>query len=279
MTNQHVLILPDSQLYYSVSGSGQPMIFIHGNFNDHQIWDQQSAYFKDTYQVIRYDLRGYGLSSTPTASFSHVNDLLALVEHLKLKRVILVGSSMGGGIAMEFAQQYPELVHSLILVAPSVNGQRYPKKMLWKGFKNFLNLRFRGSERAIEAFIDDPYWSYFFPPQETLEARAIVINHVRNANNFCRFPPHLAISSKPSSFQRLHEIKAPTLIIISSDDHPFNVGTADVLSKQIPSAEKAMMHGGSHLPFVVKPEEFNSIIARFILKLRAAGTEPGRSLD
>lgn len=264
MSIQHDLKLPDSRLFYRIDGTGEPLIFIHGNFNDHHIWDEQADYFSRHAQVIRYDLRGYGQSSTPTASFSHVDDLKRLIGHLNLDKAILVGSSMGGGIALDFALAYPERVRGLVLAAPSVTTQRYPLSMLWKGIKNFYQLQLRGSGSAIEAFIQDPYWSYFFPSAQNMAAREQVLQNVRNPNNFCRFPPHLAISARISTIKRLDELQVPALIIASDRDHPFNLKTADELGRRMPQATSEIIKDCGHLPFIEKAEEFNQTVFTFI---------------
>lgn len=256
--------LADPPLFTTIAGSGSPILFIHGNFNDHRIWDEQASYFQQYVQVIRYDLRGYGESSTPTASFSHVEDLKALLMSLNIGKVNLVGSSMGGGIAVDFASAYPEYVQSLVLAAPSISGRRYPLRLMWKGFKNFCNLRFFGSAAAIEAFIRDSYWQYYIPSREHEAAREKVLSQLRNPNNFCRFPPHLAIEPTQSSSRRIHDIQAPALILISDDDHPYNLQTAEYIVKHMPHAHKVVMENSGHLPFVVKPEAFNRIVHTFI---------------
>nr|WP_322787003.1 alpha/beta fold hydrolase [Pseudobacteroides cellulosolvens] len=76
------LNINNGRLSYSVKGEGEPLILIHGNFNDSRIWDYQVDYFSDYYKVIWYDQRGYGKSDTPTSVFSHYEDLKALFDQL-----------------------------------------------------------------------------------------------------------------------------------------------------------------------------------------------------
>ncbi|MNJ44691.1 AB hydrolase superfamily protein YdjP [compost metagenome] len=271
MADQHHLELPDARLFYRTSGFGPPVIFIHGNFNDHHIWEEQADFFSEHVQVISYDLRGYGRSSTPVSPFSHVNDLKCLIEHFHLDAAILVGSSMGGGIALDFALAYPERVRALVLVTPSVTNQRYPGKMLWKGIRNFYQLRFRGSQSAIESFIQDDYWSYFFPSPRNRAAREKVLQNVRNPDNFCRFPPRLALPPRISSLKRLNEVQIPTLIVAAARDHPFNLKTAGDLSKLIPQTSGAMFHDCGHLPFIEQPDKFNQTLLAFIQPILSSG--------
>lgn len=94
-------------LFYERKGSGEPIVFIHGNYNDHLIWEEQMERFSTGYDVISYDLRGYGHSDTPRTPFSNVKDLKMLLDTLGLTKVTLVGSSMGGSVAVDFTLAYP----------------------------------------------------------------------------------------------------------------------------------------------------------------------------
>lgn len=219
------------RLFYKVSGNGDPVVLIHGNFNDHQIWNEQVDCLSAHVQLVRYDLRGYGLSSTPTSSFSNVEDLKALIDTLELQKVTLVGSSMGGSIAIDFTLTYPHLVKGLILVAPSINGNSYPLNMMWQGTKNYVNLRMKGHKKAIKSFITNRFWQYLFPSISKEAARTKVIRNIKNPNNFCRFSPNLSVAVKPAAYHRLHGINIPTLIIVSDQDHSFNIETAQTIQK------------------------------------------------
>lgn len=75
-------------LYYEECGEGQPVILIHGHSLDHRMWDGQFADLARDYRVIRYDLRGYGLSSPQTEDFqfTHVEDLVALMDSLHIEK-------------------------------------------------------------------------------------------------------------------------------------------------------------------------------------------------
>jgi len=261
------------QIYYKVSGIGEPLILIHGNFNDRRIWDEQIAVFSSLYTTIRYDLRGYGLSSTPSAPFSNVEDLKALVDALDLPSVTLIGSSLGGGVAIDFALAYPHLVRSLILVSPSINGHPYPIRMMWQGIKNYMNVRLKGHERAIESFIANPFWQYFFPSTQKELARGSVLDNVRTISNFCQFSPSLSVASKPCAINRLHEISIPALIVISDEDHPFNIKTADILHQGIELSSKMMMQHCGHLPFIEEPQQFNRSVLNFLSSSKVSMTK------
>lgn len=263
MSLRNELTLPDASLFYTVAGTGDPLLLIHGNFNDHQIWEEQAS-LAAHYQVICPDLRGYGQSSTPTKPFSYVEDLKSLIDSLHLNKVTLIGSSLGGSISLDFAIAYPNLVKALVLVAPAVSGNAYPASMTWNGIKNYLLIRFKGKKEAIETFIMNPFWQYFFPDPTKQQAYARVLRNVRNPNNFCRVSPRHMTVNKPYAKSRLSGIRIPTLIIISDHDHPHNIETANLLHREIKDSSKIVIPDCGHLPFVEKPQQFNSLVLQFL---------------
>ena len=96
------------------------MVFLHPGLWDSRVWDEQFGVFSRTYRVLRYDLRGYGRSSRPEPGkpYSHVADLAAVMDAAGVDRAAMIGNSMGGRVAIDFALTYPGRVAALILAAP-----------------------------------------------------------------------------------------------------------------------------------------------------------------
>src|SRR5262245_57108437 len=109
--------IPGARLHYEVAGSGEPLVLIHGFTLDMRMWDDQFASLARHFQVVRYDLRGFGKSSMPTTEpYTHADDLKALLDCLNIERAHVLGLSMGGSIAINFALNYPAMVDRLVLV-------------------------------------------------------------------------------------------------------------------------------------------------------------------
>lgn len=108
-------------IYYELRRQEQdttPIVFINSLGSDYRIWDEMMPDFAG-YTCIRYDKRGHGLSDCPSAPYTirdHANDLAHLLKNLEVSGVILVGISVGGMIAMDFASQHPDTVQSLIVL-------------------------------------------------------------------------------------------------------------------------------------------------------------------
>ena len=117
-------------LYYEECGEGQPVILIHGHSLDHRMWDGQFADLARDYRVIRYDLRGYGLSSPQTEDFqfTHVEDLVALMDSLHIEKAHVVGLSLGGYIGADMLGWFPERMLSAFLASGNVRMSPGPSE-------------------------------------------------------------------------------------------------------------------------------------------------------
>ena len=107
--------------YSDSGGAGPALLFVHGWQGDHSIWDPIVAQLRASFRCIAPDLRGFGASSRAASPYTleqYSEDLRALVHFLQLQRVVVLGHSMGGKVAVRFALDAPDLVEALVLVAP-----------------------------------------------------------------------------------------------------------------------------------------------------------------
>src|SRR5262245_1591203 len=94
----------DASLYYEVDGAGPSIVMIHAGVADSRQWNNEFHWLAEQARVVRYDMRGYGKSEPVAGEFTHLRDLIALLDHLAVPRpVVAIGCSMGGGIAMDYA--------------------------------------------------------------------------------------------------------------------------------------------------------------------------------
>jgi pimeloyl-ACP methyl ester carboxylesterase len=114
--------LDDGYLAFETRGEGFPLVFIHGFSFDMRTWDAQVEELCRHFQVVRYDLRGFGTSSMPTGPYSHVEDLRALIEFLSLPAPVLIGLSLGANIALSCALDHPRAVEGLVLASSGLPG-------------------------------------------------------------------------------------------------------------------------------------------------------------
>lgn len=125
--------VPRGSLYYEEQGSGEPVILIHGHSLDRRMWDDQFAELARHYRVVRYDMRGYGQSTPQTEDFqfTHAEDLIVLMDSLRIDQAHLIGLSLGGEVGADMVGWFPERVKSAVLASGNLRltpGPSQPMK-------------------------------------------------------------------------------------------------------------------------------------------------------
>lgn len=144
-----------TELYYIQSGDGPNVVLVHGLASNLAFWYTGIVLpLRSQYRVTAYDLRGHGKSGVPPTGYTHVHmadDLLALVDHLKLERFHLVGHSYGGLVSLSFALRHPKRLSSLTLADVPIDGLSSDWTSCWPELLNKL------PEMATRISKDDPY--------------------------------------------------------------------------------------------------------------------------
>lgn len=213
-----------AQLYLETAGVGEPFVMLHAGIADSRQWDSEFDYFAQRYQVIRYDMRGYGKSEPVAGEFTHLADLTAFLDHLEIRQpVILMGCSMGGGVAMDFVLSHPARSRALIMVDAGPGGLELdvpsPAKFAdadkaydakdWDLLAEIeTQIWFDGMDRSPDQV--DPAARHL-----AFEMNRTVISHeVKGLGK--RLP-----NMQPPAAQRLQDLKLPVLIVIGAHDIPY----------------------------------------------------------
>jgi 2-hydroxy-6-oxonona-2,4-dienedioate hydrolase len=261
------LNLSDGKLYYETAGEGQPLILVHAGFVDSGMWDEQFSVFAEHYNVIRFDQRGFGKSDAVQAPVSRRDDLLRLMDHLKIEKAHLVGCSMGGGVVIDFALDHPERVLSLVPVSAVPDGfemrgemPEEMKEMMEAAQKGDLE---RVSELQIRLWVDGPFRQ---PEQVNPQIRqhAAEMTKIPVARGTFAAGMNPLNPLTPPAAGRLAELKMPTLIIAGALDNSEIVRAADVMASEIKHAQKHIIQEGAHVPNMDKPAEFNRAVLNFL---------------
>lgn len=201
-----------AKLYYEETGSGEPLLFLHGASWDLHQWDHQIAHFASDYRVIAMDARGHGQSSLPQGKVSpdmFWQDACALLNHLHIDSAIVCGLSLGGHTAIQLAFQAPEKVKKLILIgAPCSNSFNLYEKIcvpINQFSMKILPMRFIAWSIALVLGK--------YKPESKAYIRRVVggLNH----NEFARV---WKACTSMESRDRIAEIKCPTLIMVGDHD-------------------------------------------------------------
>ena len=261
---RRTLTVGDAQLYLERSGTGPALVFLHGGQMDARLWDDQVRRFAARYTVVRYDIRGYGRSSDVLGPYASHEDLERVLNALDLERVVLVGHSLGGRIAIDYALDHPERVAGLVLVAPGVTGWD------WSGpdhafFEDILAAAEAGdSAGAVELWLASPYMA---PAMEspTLAAR---LRQLCRANERAWRMPDVERRREPPAVNQLEALTMPTLLVVGSRDVPDILRIADLLESTLPDVERVDLTGVGHVPNLEAAERFDRELTEFLAERR-----------
>ena len=257
--------LNGARIHFTRSGAGYPVVFLHAGVADSRMWEPQAAGLGGHFDVIAPDMRGYGKSELPATAWSPVEDLLALMDALRIREAPhVVGCSIGGGLAIDFALEHPDRVSKLVLVGAGVSGQPYDDK--YDDLFTEVNAAEETKDLAVLNEAEMKLW--LIGPgrkasqvDQRLRDLFLDMNGIALKSDFASAP---AQKLDPPAFGRLAEIKAPTLVIVGDEDVAEIKDTADLLVSKIPGARKAVIHDAAHLPNLEHPEKFNRLLVDFL---------------
>ena len=255
------------ELWHEVAGVGSAVTLIHPGVCDSRVWDPQWDTFARVHTTIRCDLRGFGRTPIPQGRYSHAQDLIALLDRLKVGPCALVGASLGGRVAMEVSLARPDLVERLVLIGASLPGHIWSQDVTRYGDEEDAALEAGDIEAAVQAnlrmWVDGRNRS-----QDEVDptVRLLIANMQRHAlelqlPGWGKADEELLV---PDIGRRYVEISVPTLVLIGSEDIADMHAIADRLSAGISGARKTEIRGAAHVPSLEKPEEFNSLALDFL---------------
>lgn len=260
-----------TKLYYELSGSGDPVVLIHGSFGDRRHWDLQVKELASKYKVIRYDVRGYGKSALPNAdeAYTDAEDLKALLDLLKIDKAHFCGLSMGSIIAIDFALAYPERCSSLILAGPRVAGDGAAEYRTADTdsvsaciSKAVSLVREKGAKEGT-----DFLWTGNNPMSKSVRSTKTSSALLQMGYEYSWWR-YLNTSKRgqlfPMAIKQLSEIRKPTLIVTAEYDLELCKNVAKILEAGIPGAKLISIQGGGHIMNMDKSGEFNNAVSTFI---------------
>ena len=242
------------KIFIDDGGAGSmPVVFVHSLAGNTQQWSAQLSHFRTTRRAVALDLRGHGQSSSPTDGDYEMNtlaqDVHAVVEKLGIEKFILVGHSMGGGVAVSYAATYPQRVAGLLLVDPPGDSTQMPVEDV----QQYIG----AMESDAYLNIIEGYWNHILTgATETTQTQ--VMQDLRNT------PKTTVVGASKALFNfnpvaALGRYHGPKLSVITPiNETPFG------LHKLVPDLPHVMITDTGHWLQMDKPEEFNQILDNFL---------------
>jgi pimeloyl-ACP methyl ester carboxylesterase len=248
------------------TGGGPVVVLLHAGVADRRGWREVAEKLARSAAVVTYDRRGHGESPPPSVPFSHVGDLLAVLDAIEADRAWLVGSSMGGGVALDAALVAPDRVSGLVLIAPAVSGA--PEPALDPETQLFDE---RISRAAAAGDLDEvnrlETWLWLDGPagsegrvggrarELALEMNAMILRHGVSED---------AGASGINTWNRLEEVQVPTMVACGDQDVPFLVTRSQELARRLPRGRYRVLEDAAHLPFLEDPGAVASLVEETI---------------
>lgn len=223
-----------ANIYYEVYGTGYPLILLHGNGESMRYFHNQIDAFSEVYQLILIDTRGHGHSTfgdLPLNFNLFVDDVIAVMDKLKINTTHLLGFSDGGNTAIALALHYPKRVRTLIL--------------------NGANLMPEGLNNAVRHQIFREHMLYSFLSLFSVKAK-------RKKETIS-----LMIDQPQFSDKEIQEINIPTFVIVGEHDMIKQTHTDKIVSL-IKNAKLQIIPHADHFTAEKLPNEFNDAIMRFL---------------
>jgi 3-oxoadipate enol-lactonase len=249
------------RLYYEEKGDGPPLMLLHGLGASHHMFRREIEYFKDRYRVIAFDCRGHGQSDKP-AKFTlndHIEDAIALLDHVGVEKAHVLGVSMGSYIAQGIVLAHPDRVEKLVLVVSKAHGKTSSTQELL--------IRYADELEGIDEQKQMEYLSKY------------VFHNLSAVQNWqeemAQLEPELSVAEMAAANKALEgfdfraalpTITAETLVISGSYDGLNPPPRGKELASFIPNAAFAEFDQSGHAPNVEEPEKFLETVSKFLGK-------------
>jgi pimeloyl-ACP methyl ester carboxylesterase len=268
------------ELEYEVKGTGEPVLLISPVLTDGFLPFLSERPLTDRYRLIRYRKRGWGGSThtpPPVNIADHVVDAAALLEYLDAPRAHIAGHSSGGAIALQMALDRPEIVHTLVLLEPSILTVPGAEAFLQKAGPALGEYAAGDHEKALATFMTAVSGLDWETCRALLDERVpgTVAAALADADTF--FGVELPALTRWSFDARsAARISQPALSVVGSETQPLWVEIAELLRCSLPHAEECRIEGAGHLLHIQRPEPVTRGIAQFLGRHRmtAASAQP-----
>jgi pimeloyl-ACP methyl ester carboxylesterase len=262
-----------ANLYYETHGQGEPLVLIPSTAFSCEVWKPSQMPLANALQLIIHDPRGSGRTRQTQQVFTinqMANDVVALLDHLKIPAAHLCGHSMGGRIALEMALNFPGRVKSLIMAASGSGQAARPGPDCIPGLPHWLVIRLveKGFEKALrEEFCDtDAFFTKDF--RDKKPERVEEFFKVAYATH-AKLPEYIQLIIARHNWEathRLGDVSVPTLVLIGNHDsaRSNHLAQAEILKSRIRASELKVLDGQSHGFFWQAPEETNEVILSWV---------------
>ena len=269
-----------THLYYEAAGKGPVVILLHAHSLDRRMWDPQFLELARHYHVVRYDLRGYGLSDAPQEGkpFLHADDLYQLMRVLHIRKAHLVGLSLGALVATDFLTLHPDSVSSLTVASGAIHdapgaatetaAQRAAREQ--KDRQDKLASIEKAKAQGLDA--DKRQWldallSGCGPHRDEIRPKVWEMIQAWPAWQVTHVEAQLLLGTPVAPRLALLKPRVPVLILIGRKDWQGSQSSSEALVKVLPHAHVVRLEDAGHLSSMETPGAFSRALETFLASL------------
>jgi len=246
--------------FFNKKAQSTPIVFVHGVGLTYEIWQPQLDFFKN-YSTLSYDILGHGKTSLKKQNISF-NDfseqLIELINELKIDKIHLVGFSIGSLIARNFATRFNDRLKSLILLGSIYKRSEQQQKIVDERF-NQAKKELKLSKQALNRWFTDRYLEN---NPDTYEK----ISSILSSNNMANFLKVYELFIKHKNDEDFEKIKTNTLVMTGEYDVGSTIEMSQELNKIIKNSELKIIKDGKHLCGIECADDVNLTIKNFVEK-------------
>jgi 3-oxoadipate enol-lactonase len=240
-------------LSHVLEGVGPPLLLLHSTATDGRQWQRQVLDLSGDHLVVAPDFRGYGRSPLTSAPFSHADDVVRLLDHLGIDRCAVVGSSGGGGVALQVASAVPDRVSALVLLCAAADGVEPTDDLRVFAQRESALLQAGDVSGATELNV-----TMWLQPEVDAPTREL----------FREMQSH-AFRLQAAAGEDVHEeevevqlarITSPATVVTGDRDLAWFEAVGDHLATELPQARRVRLPWAGHLPNLERPTETSELI-------------------
>ena len=259
------------RLYYEETGGGAPLIFVHEFAGDHRSWEPQIRFFARRYRCITYDARGYALSDAPEdqgkySQASARDDIIAVLDHLKIDRAHIVGLSMGGFATLHAGLAYPKRARSLVIAGCGYGAAPDAREKFIADCAATADMFEReGIAAATKKYTAGPARVQYQDKDPRGYAEFVKQMSEHSAQGHALTMRGVQMK-RPSLWDLVGEMKrmrVPSLIVAGDEDEPC-LEPALLMKRAIPAAGLWIAPRTGHTINLEEPEAFNRAVLEFL---------------
>lgn len=254
--------VPGASLVVETAGDGEPpLVLLHGLAGDRTLWDFVWDDLATGRRAIRYDLRGFGGSvALNDAPFRHSRDLSALLRALEIERCDLMGVSLGGSVALNFALDHPERIRRLVLISPGMTAWEWSDD--WRArWRTIVETARAGNVSGAREL----WWNHpLFATARASPAAATKLREVLQAYSGAIWTEGDHEEPAMPDLDRLPLLDVPTLLLTGAADLPDFGAIAQVIKAAAPDVRRVDYAGAGHMLNLERPKAVAAEVIAFL---------------